>query len=115
MATTSDLDRVSMVVLRYMRGPIFALIVVYAIGIIGMALMPGQDAEGNPIHGRSLADCHEVFGDEIERTVTWKGGTGVKRIAGTPVRLRFVLKDADLFAFRFRSGDLGVNVNRQTR
>jgi len=48
MATTSELDRVSMVVLRYMRGPIFALIVVYAIGIIGMALIPGQDADGNP-------------------------------------------------------------------
>jgi len=47
MASTSDLDRVSMVVLRYMRGPIFALIVVYAIGITGMALIPGQDADGN--------------------------------------------------------------------
>ncbi|MDH3537956.1 MAG: NAD-binding protein [Gammaproteobacteria bacterium] len=50
MATTSELDRVSMVVLRYMRGPIFALIIVYAIGITGMALMPGQDADGNPAH-----------------------------------------------------------------
>ena len=48
MASTAELDRVSMVVLRYMRGPIFALIVVYAIGITGMALMPGQDADGNP-------------------------------------------------------------------
>ena len=45
MAVTSELDRVSMVVLRYMRGPIFALIIVYAIGIIGMALIPGQDGE----------------------------------------------------------------------
>ena len=50
MATTSELDRVSMVVLRYMRGPIFALIIVYAIGITGMALMPGLDADGNPAH-----------------------------------------------------------------
>ncbi|MDH3220279.1 MAG: NAD-binding protein [Gammaproteobacteria bacterium] len=50
MAITSELDRVSMVVLRYMRGPIFALIVVYAIGITGMALIPGQDADGNPAH-----------------------------------------------------------------
>ncbi|MCP4283237.1 MAG: potassium transporter TrkA, partial [Gammaproteobacteria bacterium] len=48
MASTSELDRVSMVVLRYMRGPIFALIIVYAIGITGMALMPGLDADGNP-------------------------------------------------------------------
>ena len=31
MAATSELDRVSMVVLRYMRGPVFVLIVVYAI------------------------------------------------------------------------------------
>ena len=50
MAGTSELDRVSMVVLRYMRGPIFALIIVYAIGITGMALMPGQDADGNSAH-----------------------------------------------------------------
>jgi voltage-gated potassium channel len=47
MATTSQLDRVSMVVLRYMRGPLFVLIVVYAIGITGMALIPGKDADGN--------------------------------------------------------------------
>ncbi len=36
-----------MVVLRYMRGPVFVLIVVYAIGITGMALIPGRDADGN--------------------------------------------------------------------
>ena len=47
MATASDLDRVSMVVLRYMRGPFFALLFVYAIGILGMSLIPGYDADGN--------------------------------------------------------------------
>ena len=47
MAVTSELDRVAMVVLRYLRRPVFALIIVYAIGITGMALIPGQDAEGN--------------------------------------------------------------------
>ncbi len=47
MATVSDLDRVSMVILRYMRSPVFVLIIVYAIGITGMALIPGQDADGN--------------------------------------------------------------------
>jgi len=47
MATTSELDRVTMVVLRYLRRPVFVLIVVYAIGITGMALIPGVDAEGN--------------------------------------------------------------------
>lgn len=36
-----------MVVLRHIRRPVFVLIVVYAIGITGMALIPGQDADGN--------------------------------------------------------------------
>ncbi len=47
MTTTSELDRVAMVVLRYLRMPLIVLIVVYAIGIFGMALIPGVDAEGN--------------------------------------------------------------------
>ena len=37
-----------MVVLRYLRRPFFALTLVYAVGIIGMALIPGRDADGNP-------------------------------------------------------------------
>jgi Trk K+ transport system NAD-binding subunit len=48
MSSTSDLDRVAMVVLRFMRRPIFALVVVYAVGITGMALIPGVDVDGNP-------------------------------------------------------------------
>ncbi len=48
MATGSDLDRVSMVILRYMRRPFFALVLVYAVGIIGMSLIPGHDENGNP-------------------------------------------------------------------
>ncbi|MCP4410230.1 MAG: potassium transporter TrkA, partial [Gammaproteobacteria bacterium] len=31
-----------------MRGPILLLIIVYGVGITGMALIPGQDANGNP-------------------------------------------------------------------
>jgi len=34
--------------------------------------------------------------------VVWKKGADVGRLAGRPVRLRFVMKDADLFALRFR-------------
>jgi hypothetical protein len=74
----------------------------YSTSAAGSIHVEIQDAKGNSIAGRALADCHEVFGDEIERTVAWKDGTSVKHLAGTPVRLRFVLKDADLFSFRFR-------------
>ena len=71
----------------------------YAAGSIRIEI---QDADGNPLPGHALTDCHEVFGDEISRTVAWKAGERVKAIAGAAVRLRFVLKDADLFSFRFR-------------
>tara|TARA_R110002167_G_scaffold29013_18_gene97030 strand:+ start:1356 stop:3092 length:1737 start_codon:yes stop_codon:yes gene_type:complete len=47
MATTSDLSRVTSIVLRYMRGPILVLVVVYGVGIIGMSLIPGEDGQGN--------------------------------------------------------------------
>lgn len=49
MAKGSDLDRVTAIVLREMRGPIFMLITVYAIGIVGMVLIPGRDSAGNPV------------------------------------------------------------------
>ncbi|WP_290797819.1 NAD-binding protein [Halomonas sp.] len=46
MTQTSDIDRVAMIVLRYMRRPLFALLLVYSVGIVGMALMPGQVVDG---------------------------------------------------------------------
>ncbi len=46
MATTSELDRVTMIVLRFMRRPFFTLIGVYAVGIIGMSLIPGEAVNG---------------------------------------------------------------------
>jgi hypothetical protein len=39
--------------------------------------------------------------DEIARRVEWKGDADLGELAGKSVRLRFVLKDADLFSFRF--------------
>ncbi len=63
-----------------------------------------QTADGKPIEGFSLDDCPEIYGDALQRAVGWKGGSDVSRLAGQPVRLRFVLKDADLYSLRFRQG-----------
>ena len=59
-----------------------------------------QNATGEPIPGFTLADATELFGDEINRTYAWKSGLDVGSLAGKPVRLRFVMKDADLYSFR---------------
>ena len=61
-----------------------------------------QDAvTGKAMPGFSLGDAVEQIGNEIERVVTWKGASDVSALANKPVRLRFVMKDADLFAFQF--------------
>ncbi|MDA0590344.1 MAG: hypothetical protein O2820_21775 [Planctomycetota bacterium] len=76
----------------------------YSTSAAGSIRVELQNAEGKSIPGHSLSDCHEVFGDEIDRTVSWKDGPNVTRLAGIPVRMRFVISDADLFSFRFRQG-----------
>ncbi|MDX1592847.1 MAG: NAD-binding protein [Gammaproteobacteria bacterium] len=50
MPQVSQLDRVASIVLRLMRRPLLTLVAVYAVSIVGMVLMPGIDAEGNPGH-----------------------------------------------------------------
>jgi hypothetical protein len=61
-----------------------------------------QDAAGKPIQGYTLNDSNEIVGDQIDRTVTWKTQRDVSQLVNRPVRLRFVMKDADLYAFRFK-------------
>lgn len=62
-----------------------------------------QDHTGLPYPGFSLDDCSPLFGDTLDRPVAWKHGSDVSRLTGKAVRLRFVLRDADLFALQFVS------------
>ena len=61
-----------------------------------------QSKEGTALPGFSLSDCDELFGDTLDRAVSWNGRTDVSSLAGQPVRLRFELRDADLYSFQFQ-------------
>ena len=61
-----------------------------------------EDAEGKPIPGFTLAENPEIFGDAIDYVVPWRPGSDLGKLAGKAIRLRFVLRDADLYAIRFR-------------
>lgn len=61
-----------------------------------------QDPAGVPLPGYSLDDAEELIGDEIEREVSWRGVTDVRSLSGKALRLRFVMKDAELFSIRLR-------------
>lgn len=68
-----------------------------------------QDTDSNPIPGFALEESPLIWGDEIEHQVVWRRSHAkatsdkpLRRLAGKPVRLRFIMKDADLFSLRFR-------------
>lgn len=69
-----------------------------AAGVVRVEL---QNPDGTPIPGHTLADCDEIFGDALDRPTSWQGKADLSSQRGKPVRLRFQLKDADLFAFQF--------------
>ena len=80
----------------------------------GSVFVEIQDAAGKPIPGFTLGECVEINTDDLSWVVTWKSGSSVMSLSGKPVRLRFRLKDADLFAFQFLPGD-GIDVNTTRR
>ena len=67
----------------------------------GVTLVELQDADGKALPGFTLADCTPITADAIEHIVEWKGGD-LAAHAGKPVRLRFIMTDADLYSIRFR-------------
>lgn len=59
------------------------------------------DESGTPIPGFTDAEATEQIGNEISRRVSWNSGDSVASLKGKAVKIRFLLKDADLFSFRF--------------
>lgn len=74
-----------------------------ATGAAGFVRVELQDASGTPLPGYSLDDCPQIIGDQINRLVRWHQGSDVHALRGRPVRVRFAMKDADLYSFRFRA------------
>jgi hypothetical protein len=78
-----------------------SLVLNYATSAAGQVQIELQDEGGRPLPGFALADMAPLFGDELDAVATWKSGANLSSLAGKPVRLRFVLADADVFALRF--------------
>ena len=85
------------------------LVLNFATSAAGSIHLEIQDAEGKPLPGFALEESPIIWGDEIEHTVFWRrshpratSDIPLRDLAGKPVRLRFILKDADLYSLRFR-------------
>jgi len=73
----------------------------FATSAFGSLRVEVQNAEGQPLPGFALADSIELYGDTVARTAMWKNDPDLSMHAGKPVRLRFVLRDADLYSLLF--------------
>jgi len=74
----------------------------YSTSEFGSIRIEIQNLDGTAVSGCSLAECSQIIGDETARIVTWNGSDDIGRLSCTPVRLRFVMKDADLYSLKFK-------------
>jgi len=58
------------------------------------------DANGNALPGFARADADAFTDDDLRRVVTWKGKSDISALAGKPVKVRFYLKQGELYAFQ---------------
>ncbi len=77
------------------------LVLNYSTSASGSVRVEIQNTDGKPIPGFTLKDSKELYGDEIAETYSWKSGSDVSKLVGKTVRLRFVLKDCDVYSYRF--------------
>jgi hypothetical protein len=61
-----------------------------------------QDTEGRPIDGYALSNCPPIVCDNTRHVVRWdRRDADLSLLQGRPVRLRFMLRDADLYGLQF--------------
>lgn len=77
------------------------LVLNYATSAAGSLRVEIQDAAGKPVPGFALADAEELYGDSTNQQFAWKNSGDVSELSGKAVRLRFVLRDADLYSWWF--------------
>ena len=73
----------------------------YSTAVAGHVRVELQHPDGTPIAGCTLDDMPPIYGDALDQPFTWHDHADLSHLAGRPVRLRFELKDADLFAMCF--------------
>jgi hypothetical protein len=77
------------------------LVINFSTSAAGFVKVEILDLEGNPIKGFELENATELIGNEIEKTVSWSENFDLSKLNGKPIRLRFVMKDADLYSIKF--------------
>ena len=75
------------------------LVLNYATSAAGSVRIELLAEDGSPIPGFAASDFQTLYGDEMDAVVRWSGKP-IAEVGTRPVRFRFLLADADIYAFR---------------
>lgn len=67
----------------------------------GMVKVELRNLDGTPIPGFALDDCDLIYGDSLDRRVSWKGNKSVEALIGKPILVRMVMREADVYSMVF--------------
>ncbi|HLT34237.1 MAG TPA: hypothetical protein VKZ98_10640, partial [Aquaticitalea sp.] len=73
----------------------------YSTSAAGSVKVEILNVDGQVIEGFSEKECQEIIGNEIKRIVSWEGGKDLSQLQGQSIKLKFIIKDADLYSFKF--------------
>ena len=73
----------------------------FSTSIKGWVKVEIQTINGKSINGYTIQKCSEIYGDAIGKVVSWEKGSSLNNINNEPIRIRFILKDADIYSFKF--------------
>ena len=59
------------------------------------------DAKGQPVKGFARSDATPLCGNSVRMPVAWGDVRDVSPLAGKPIKIRFLMQDCKLYAFRF--------------
>ena len=60
-----------------------------------------REQDGSPISGFTLDECDIIYGDSLDRRISWNGNRSVDSLTGRPVVLRLVMREADVYSLKF--------------
>lgn len=75
------------------------LLLNYSASTVGFVKVILLDEKGREIEGFGEGNAAVMTGDKIDVAVVWPGGKTLKDVGNKKVRIKFVMKDADLYSF----------------
>lgn len=79
------------------------LLLNYATSAAGSIQVELLDESGQPLVGYEASNMEPLYGDELEGVVHWRNGEDISELAGKPVRVRFILHDANIYSMQFKA------------